>query len=553
MSTDSSGRADFRRKIVSLEALKRMVQETRASRSPSPTIVQCHGCFDIVHPGHVRYLQFARSQGDCLIVSITPDAAISKGEQRPYIPQELRAENLAALEFVDFVVIDANATAAELLATIRPGVYVKGHEYAVSKDARFLAERRVVESYGGRVIFSSGQVVFSSSRLGEEFSLGGELELQRLASICRRHEIHGDELSRLLEDMHGARIVVLGDVVIERYVLCDASTIASESPMMSLRELDRKDFLGGAGFLAAQLAALGARPTLVTSLGDDSESHWSRRTLAAGGVEVKSVGRSPMLPIKTRFLLDDHKVFRVERGKDAPLDSVGERQAVETLMDLAERADAAIFQDGGHGMMTVGLLEELEGVFRRRVPVISGLAASSGGDLRALRNFDLLWASERRLRTSLNEFGQGLAALTYEMMQKTQAVRMIVTLGKRGLITFDRPSHDRRSPAWQDRLRSEYLPSFATRVADRLGCTEAMLAVATLALARGAGLMQACYLAEAAAALEIGRLGPSTIGLDELLHWVVHRPELGDARAEQAGPIDDRKAVTDFDHDYAIV
>ena len=123
------------RKIVSIEALQ---AELAGLRSSGRTVVQCHGCFDLVHPGHVRYLRFARQLGDILIVSLTADAGVTKGLDRPYIPAELRAENLAAMEFVDWVVIDEHPTAVEILEQVKPDVYVKGREYAVSSDPRFL-------------------------------------------------------------------------------------------------------------------------------------------------------------------------------------------------------------------------------------------------------------------------------------------------------------------------------------------------------------------------------------------------------------------------------
>ena len=126
------------RKIVEPQHLARTL---RALSSSGSTIVQCHGCFDIVHPGHIRYLQFARRLGDVLVISLTGDAAMGKGPERPYIPQELRAENLAALEFVDWVVIDPHPTASQLLELLRPDVYVKGREYATVTDARFARER----------------------------------------------------------------------------------------------------------------------------------------------------------------------------------------------------------------------------------------------------------------------------------------------------------------------------------------------------------------------------------------------------------------------------
>src|SRR5438552_2704457 len=90
------------RKVLSHAAL---LAQRAAARAAGKTVVHCHGCFDIVHPGHIRYFQFAKEQGDILVVSLTGDPHVGKGEGRPYTPQELRAENLAALELIDYVYI----------------------------------------------------------------------------------------------------------------------------------------------------------------------------------------------------------------------------------------------------------------------------------------------------------------------------------------------------------------------------------------------------------------------------------------------------------------
>jgi rfaE bifunctional protein kinase chain/domain/rfaE bifunctional protein nucleotidyltransferase chain/domain len=533
-----------------------VIAEVRRPKTPTEqakTIVQGHGCFDIVHPGHIRYLEFARSQGDLLIVSITGDAAIDKGLQHPYIPEELRAENLAALEFVDYVVVDPNATACELLKAIRPDVYVKGHEYATSRDPRFLAERQVVEAYGGRVIFSSGQVVFSSSRLVEAMPQTDELTKQRLHALCRRHGVDSPRLLALLEEMPGKRVLVLGDMVIERYVLCDATSIAGESPMISLSELDQKDHLGGAATVAVQLAALGAEPVLLTGLGRDSDSDRASKQLQDAGVQVRAVRNRKEMPVKTRFLVDDHKLFKVDRAPVCPLDSIGERSVADVLVEHATRADAAIIFDCGLGMITPGLLQHLGATFRHRVPVIAGGAADPRGNLTALRYFDLLCCSERTLRTAMNDFGTGLSTLAYRMLQKTQAKQTIVTLGKRGLVTFDRRSHDRDSAAWNERLYSEHLPSFADRVVDRLGCSESVLAVAALALAGGAGLMQAAYLGAVAAAVQIASLGLVATDTDGIRRWVNRRPEPADPDEYPPDPLPAGATKTGSAHELNAV
>src|SRR3954447_26433495 len=129
------------RKVCGLDEL---LDRRAAARAAGQTVVHCHGCFEVVHPGHIQHLQFARSLGDVLVVSVSADRHVNKGVARPLIPDALRAASVAALECVDHVYVNPEATAAGLLDTMRPDVYVKGSEYERSADPRFLAERDIV-------------------------------------------------------------------------------------------------------------------------------------------------------------------------------------------------------------------------------------------------------------------------------------------------------------------------------------------------------------------------------------------------------------------------
>src|SRR5205085_12210732 len=138
-------------------------------RPRARSVIMCHGTFDLVHPGHVRHLLYAKSKADLLVVSLTSDAHIKKANFRPFVPQDLRAMNLAALEAVDFVVIDDNATPIENIKVLTPDYFAKGYEYV--RDGlhpKTSEERDVLETYGGEVIFTPGDVVFSSSAFIEE-------------------------------------------------------------------------------------------------------------------------------------------------------------------------------------------------------------------------------------------------------------------------------------------------------------------------------------------------------------------------------------------------
>jgi len=513
-----------RSKIVTLAELLERVETARRKRQ---TIVHCHGCFDIVHPGHVRYLDFARRQGDLLVVSLTGDLQITKGDQRPYIPEELRAENLAALEMVDLVYIDPHPTACELLGQLRPDLYVKGREYEQSTDPAFLAERAVVEGYGGKVLFSSGDVVYSSGALGESIPEGTGLAAERLALYCRRYGITHDAVENLLGAMAGLRVLVVGDVIIDRYVFCDAVELAGEAPMMSLARLEERLYLGGAGVVARHVAGLGARTFLVGAAADDRHSALSHGVLEGEGVETRLIPCRPRMPERTRYLVDTTKVLRVEDGECHPMDSAAESGAVQWVAGLAGDIDLVIYCDFGLGSVTAPLIGRLAEVFRGR-PCRAAVGGGGGrSQLLRFRDADLLCPTERDLRGALHDFDSGLSRIAWGVLNRTDSRHMLVNLGRRGVVVFDRQSQDRSDPQWRGRLRSEYLAALDDRVVDPLGADDAMLAAAALALAAGGNLMQCAYLGSAAMAAENARLGNVPLDSGCLRQFVRERIELG--------------------------
>src|ERR1700728_1358543 len=95
----------YRHKIKTPEELRKLLGPPPREKS----VIMCHGVFDVVHPGHVRHMLYAKSKADVLITSITADHQITKGEHRPHVPQDLRAVNLAAFEAVDYVIVDPNS------------------------------------------------------------------------------------------------------------------------------------------------------------------------------------------------------------------------------------------------------------------------------------------------------------------------------------------------------------------------------------------------------------------------------------------------------------
>ena len=163
-----------------------------------------------------------------------------------------------------------------------------------------------------------------------------------------------------------------------------------------------------------------------------------------------------------------------------------------------------VFADFGYGLITAGLLDRILPACARKVPVLSADVSGKRSNLLRFRSVDLLCPTEREVREAQHDFAGGLGAVVWNLLDATDAARAIVTLGKQGLVTFERagrddaaapvpaepgavrasaPSAASDQPA--DRLRSEYLPALSDRAVDPLGCGDALLAAATLALAAG--------------------------------------------------------------------
>jgi D-glycero-beta-D-manno-heptose 1-phosphate adenylyltransferase len=135
------------KKLLDIAALAELVEELKNTKRK---IMFTNGCFDIIHAGHVRYLQAARQLGDVLIVGLNSDNSVSllKGPTRPINNQEDRAEVLAALSAVDYVIIFGEQTAEKLIRVIKPDIYVKGGDYVVAN----LPEAELIDKLGGEIV-----------------------------------------------------------------------------------------------------------------------------------------------------------------------------------------------------------------------------------------------------------------------------------------------------------------------------------------------------------------------------------------------------------------
>lgn len=149
-----------------------LAAKIQALKAQGKTIVHCHGCFDLMHPGHIKYFQAAKQMGDILVVTLTPDQYVDKGPGRPAFDETLRAESIAALACVDFVAVNQWPTAVDTLRLLKPHFYVKGQEFERLEDntGKIQQEAAVVKEIGAELRFTH-EIVFSSTQLLRQYFL----------------------------------------------------------------------------------------------------------------------------------------------------------------------------------------------------------------------------------------------------------------------------------------------------------------------------------------------------------------------------------------------
>ncbi|MGB5697034.1 MAG: PfkB family carbohydrate kinase [Polyangiales bacterium] len=510
---------EVERKIFSVADLS--VERDRL-REQGKTVVQCHGCFDIVHPGHIRYLRFARSLGDVLVVTVSSDDVVMKGYERPYIPEDLRLDNLAELGCVDYVALSEDEWAGPVLEALRPDIYVKGREYESKNDPRFANEKKIVESYGGRVVLGSGDVVFSSTEIGHRKRNTLDMEQQKIQQFCRVNAINPARLKNAISRFSDLRILVLGDAIIDHYSHCEGARVASESPIVSVKPISEEWFIGGAGLIARQAATLGAQATFVTCCAEDKGFDHIRNTLRLFGAQVINLEvASRSTYTKTRFLVGGKKVFKVDRGSPEPIPIETTAELIGSLRDLLDSHDALIVTDFGYGLFGSMLCEAIPKLCATAgKPYFADVSTNGQANILKFHGPRLATPTEDELRFALADVESGISNLASRYYAASGARGLIVTMGRRGSLSFEPPTEPGK------RLRTHYLPALEVNEVDAVGAGDVFLTGASLAQLAGEPTPVGMYIGSSLASISASTLGNEGAPLPEVYEFFERRVEL---------------------------
>jgi rfaE bifunctional protein kinase chain/domain/rfaE bifunctional protein nucleotidyltransferase chain/domain len=479
-------------KIISVEGLCAIV----GPRPREKSVIMCHGTFDIVHPGHIRHLMYARDRGDILVVSITSDQHITKANFRPYVPEALRAMNLASLEMVDYVIIDTEPKPLRNLKQIQPDFYAKGYEYANgSIDPRTREEIDVLESYGGRPIFTPGDVIYSSSAIIDRTP--PKLGAEKLRLLMEAEGIDFGKLREVVSTLGKAHVHVVGDTIIDVYTHTELIGSNAKTPTFSVRYDREERYVGGAGIVAKHLRAAGADVTFTTLLGGDDLGLFALDDLTSAGVKVNAIiDTTRPTTCKNAFISGGYRLLKVDKLDNRSINGKALTQMVDYTRET--QCDALIFSDFRHGIFNHQTIPQLTAAIPADVfRVADSQVASRWGNILEFKDFDLITPNEKEARFSLGDQDSVIRPLALKLYREARCKTLILKLGARGIITY------REVASPESNVRAFFaIDSLTHDALDPVGAGDAMVSYATLALATGNGPVVGSILGTVAAARE---------------------------------------------------
>jgi len=459
------------------------------------------GKFKVIHAGHMRLFRFAQELGGELVVAL--DITGLGDEEKKW-----RRGILENLEYVS-TVVEFSGDVIDLIREFKPNIVLKGQEF---KDKLNL-EENVLREYGGKLVFTAGSNYFTETDLIQASPSSAYVQsIEVPQAYALRNNISKDQLTKVVEKFASLKVCVIGDLIIDEYINCHPLGMSQESPSIVVTPIDSKRFFGGAGIVAAHCKSLGAHTTLITVMGDDEISNWSKRSAEEYEVDLKaqSVEGRPTT-LKQRYLSGSQVLLRVSHLSQNLLDQDQEKRIVEQFREISDNLDVLIFSDFSYGVLSPLVVAKISAIASEKGILTSADSQSSSqmGDLSKYCNLDLITATEHEARVELKDYSSGVAVIAEKLRLNLKSKSVFLKMGPDGILISSEDSEGRL-------IETEKVDALNKMPVDNSGAGDSMLAAASMALATGATIQETALLGSLVAAIQVGRVGNVPINVDSV-------------------------------------
>lgn len=472
-------------------------------KEKNKTTVLCHGVFDLVHIGHIKHFKEAKKNGDFLVVSLTSDDYVNKGNGRPVFNQNLRAEFLESISFVDAIIINHEATAVNLISKIKPNIYFKGPDYkdnSKDKTKNIFKEIRSIKKVGGKIIYSNDITFSSSNLINTHFNFLKPEQKNFIDTIKKKYSI--DVIIESVNKFIDNKILLIGETIIDQYIFGNVLGKAGKEPHLVFNEKSTENFLGGAGAISNHLSSFCKSINFFT-LGNKyiNNIKFIRKSLKKN-IKLKLFFDKNFKTIrKTRFVdkFSQNKIYgSYSFDNNFCIKDKLEKKIINQIKIFSAKSDIVLISDYGHGFISnnIGLFL---GKIKSFVSVNAQMNSSNQNfyTLEKYKNIDFLLINQNELRNAMRDKSSKLEDLAISLMKKLDIRKLIITKGSDGSIFFEKNKN------------AIFAPALAKRVIDKVGAGDTMLATVALCIKNNIPSDLALFLGSIAAGSTVENIGNS--------------------------------------------
>ena len=476
-----------------------------------PKGVLVYGHFSSFHHGHIRFLKAAKDEGEELIVALIGDEAKSLSQGLQFNQSE-RATILSHIELIDWIVMLDEDEIDLAVNKLKPKVLIFGKEFEDTTSNNIKKAIKNQISLKNEVKFLTGQVNYASTELldNDQYILKEKKDKQFCEAISNQN-ISIESLINNLEAMQNCRMMVIGDTIIDQYSACEAIGVSAEAPVIVVKELGTKYFLGGAAIVASHIKALGAKPILISLIGNDEIGNKTIKDLDEIGVKnilIKDQNRPTTL--KKRYCVENQKVFRVSKLEDKSISTEIEDKIINALEKNAKDCNGIIVSDFVYGLVTPNIISAIKKISEKyNLFVFGDLQCSSQlGDITKFEGFSCICPNEKEARISLKDKDSGLESICQELIKKTKSKALMLTLGAEGLIAYDCNN--------QNKIIRQAFPALSVNPVDVSGAGDSLLAIISTSISSGAPIMNAAILGTCMSSIAVQNMGNKSIKANQV-------------------------------------
>jgi len=434
-------------------------------------IILCHGVYDLFHAGHLYSLKKAKELGDILIVSLTSDKFVKKGPNRPFFKFNQRADVIAGLSAVDYVLKSDFETAVNVIKFIRPKIYFKGPDYKdLKKDVTGNINKEIaaVKSVGGKVVYSD-TITYSSSKILNSINIQNKNQVTFIKNIKKKYSFEYIE-NNIFKKIEKQSILIFGESIIDNYIFSKFLGISGKDQIQTLEKLNEKNYAGGALATANNISSFSKNINLVTVFGDNTNQiNFCKKNLKKN-IKLKYLPRKNSPTITKTKIVDldkNEKVLGLYKFSDKEMTNFEYKKVYEMFVKNVKKADIIIITDYGHYLINEKIAKKISKL-KKTLIVNTQINAANFGfhGISKYTGSECAVINELELRFETRNRKEKISNLLIKLAKKLNIGTLVVTCGNKGSYAYSKKLN-----------KVYYCPAFASKVVDKIGAGDCFMSV----------------------------------------------------------------------------